>query len=828
MADILVRTFGRTLTVAALLAGALTPAAAHAQNPTTQQIEQALATRPGAGATVRSRISSSGLTPEQVRQRLTAAGYPANLLDAYMPGSAASAGDVAPDESVMKAASFLGLVDAQEAAAAKSGGSEVARVSAPAPAPEKPDSRIFGMDVFRRSTSQFQPDLAGPVDPSYKVGPRDVLALILTGGVETSYTLEVTREGFVVIPQVGQVYVANLTLDQVNDVLFPRLKQVYSGIGRDASAATKFYVTVAKLRTNQVFVIGEASAPASYQVSSVGTMLTALYGAGGPSGNGSMRKIELRRGGKVVSTLDVYDYLIKGDASRDVRLETSDVVFVPVHGPRVQISGEVIRPAIYEINSRETLRDVIAMAGGFTAEAGRRRVLVRRIVPPSERTTADASRDRTVLDLASADFNTGSGPTFPLQDGDQVEVLAISDRVRNQINVQGAVWSPGTQGFTAGMRLSDALRKAGGVKPDVKDVLITRLQSDQIHFQMRAAFSDTLGTLVEDMPLQEDDQIQVFGTTDFRPSRYVVITGAVKNGGRYGWHEGMTLHDIVQLAGGLVDGAYLDHAEVARLPRSRENGQLATTVNAPLDSTYLFERGIDGKYVGPPGLPAPQATATEFALQPYDNVLILRQPDWEAQRTVTLSGEVKFPGTYALLSKQERLSNVVQRAGGLTSRAYAEGALFTRTRGDLGRVAFNLSAAIREPGSRDDFVLVAGDELRIPTFDPTVRIEGAVHSPIAVAYVPGKKLGYYVNAAGGTTYNADRHKAYVRQPSGIVEPYIWRLFPLPDHKPKPAAGAVVVVPAKDPNDKKDWTAISGAVAQIFTSFVAIFAIMKRI
>lgn len=827
MADTLVRTFGRTLAAAALLVGVLAPVAASAQNPTTQQVEQALATRPGAGATVRSRINSSGLTPEQVRQRLTAAGYPANLLDAYMPGSAASAADAAPDESVMKAASFLGLVDAQEAAAAKGGGSEVARVSAPAPAPEKPDSRIFGMEVFRRSTSQFQPDLAGPVDATYKVGPRDVLVLILTGGVETSYTLEVTREGFVVIPQVGQVYVANLTLDQVNDVLFPRLKQVYSGIGRDASAATKFYVTVAKLRTNQVFVIGEASAPASYQVSSVGTMLTALYGAGGPSGNGSMRKIELRRGGKLVSTLDVYDYLIKGDASRDVRLETSDVIFVPVHGPRVQISGEVIRPAIYEINARETLRDVIAMAGGFTAEAGRRRVLVRRIVPPSERSSTDGGRDRTVLDLAAADFSTGTGPAFPLQDGDQVEVLAISDRVRNQINVQGAVWSPGAQGFAPGMRLSDALRKAGGVKPDVKDVLITRLQSDQIHLQLRAAFSDTLGTLVEDMPLQEDDQIQVFGTTDFRPSRYVVITGAVNRGGRYRWHEGMTLRDIIQLSGGLSDGAYLERAEVARLPGSRENGILATTVEVPLDSTYLFERGLDGKYIGPPGLQAPSARAGEFLLRPYDNVMILRQPDWELERTVSLGGEVRFPGTYALLSKQERISTLIQRAGGLTPRAYAEGALFTRMRGDLGRVAIDLRAALKEPGSRNDFVLVSGDELRVPTFDPTVKIEGAVHSPISIAYAPGKKLSDYVNAAGGATYLANKHKAYVRQPNGIVEPYKRRAFPLPDHDPTPAAGAVVIVPTKDPNDRKDWTAIVGSIAQTTASLVAIIVVLRR-
>lgn len=826
MADTLVRTFGKSLAVAALLAGALAPVATRAQNPTTQQVEQALATRPGAGATVRSRINSSGLTPDQVRQRLAAAGYPATLLDAYMPGGAVPAGEAAPDESVMKAVSFLGLVDSQEAAAIRSGVSEVSSVNAPPPARAKAEPRLFGVDVFRRSTSQFQADLAGPVDATYKVGPRDVLALIITGEVETSYTLDVTREGFVVIPQVGQVYVANLTLEQVNKVLLPRLKRVYSGIGLEATASTHFYVTVARLRTNQVFVIGEAAAPASYQVSSAGTMLTALYGAGGPSDNGSMRKIELRRGGKLVSTLDVYDYLIKGDASRDVRLETGDIVFIPMHGPRIQISGEVLRPAVYELTGSETLRDVIRMAGGFTPEAARRRVLIRRVVPPLDR-QASGGHDRTVLDVTSDEFATGFGPAFPLVDGDHVEIFGVAERVRNRIAVSGAVWSPGTQGFRPGMKLSDAVRLAGGARPDVKDALISRLQSDQSRLDMRVAFTDSLGTPAQDISLQEDDEIRVFGTNEFRPDRYVAITGAVNKGGRFPWHEGMTLRDLVHLAGGLDDGAYLVQAEVARLPESREGGITARTIFVPLDSTFLLERGLDGKYVGPPGISVSAATAPPFVVAPYDNVLILRQPDWRLDRSVTLTGEVKFPGTYTLQSLDERLSSVIKRAGGLSPRAYPAAAIFSRPRAEQGRIAIDLERVIRSPGSKDDFVLWPGDNLRIPSYEPTVKIEGAVHSPITVAYTPGKKLTYYVDAAGAPTYNADKGRAFVRQPNGIVDPYRRRWFFIPDHNPTPAAGAVVFVPTKDPNDKKDWTAITGSIAQAVAATVAIIAIARK-
>lgn len=795
-----------------------------AQQPTQAQVEKVLATNPAAGATIRQRIKSSGLSPEQIRQRLKASGYAESLLDSYL-GSAEGPAPEPAGSSVMDAVRALGIVDQQEAAALAAGAPAVAQVEAPAIQVEAAESRIFGLNVFRQRTSQFQPDLAGPVDASYKVGPRDVLALIITGGVEASYSLEVTREGFVVIPQVGQVFVANLTLDQLNRVLYQRLQAVYSGIGLEANASTRFYTTVSRLRTNQVFVIGEAVAPASYQVASVGTMLTALYGAGGPSDIGSLRAIQLRRGGRVVNTLDVYDYLIRGDARRDARMETGDVLFIPMHGPRVDLVGEVQRPAIYELKSGESLRDVIIMAGGFKPTAGRRRVVVSRIVPAAERDTL-GGRERRVLDVTSDAFDGDRGPEFALEDGDRVQVFPIADRVRNRVVVNGAVWNPGPQGLTPRMMLSEALRNAGGVKPEVKDVLITRVQSDQTQTTVRAFFRDTLGTLVADMPLQEDDEIRVYATTEFRPDRFVAINGAVRKDGRYEWREGMTLRDLVHEAGGFEDGAYLVEAEVARLPDDRRPGMLAETVRVPLDSTYLLERGLDGKYLGPPGLAAPRGIAADVPLRPYDNILILRQPEWLLERRVTILGEVPFPGTYSLRQKGEPLSSLVQRAGGVLPTAYLDAAVLMRPSRGVGRIAFSLQRGLSDVTNPDNVALEPGDTLTIPRYIPTVQISGAVHSPIAVAYVEGKRLSYYVDAAGGETYKAELSRAYIRQPNGIVEPYRKR-FLLPDGNPRAKSGAEVFVPEKDPNSKKDWTAIVGSVAQILASTVAVIAVITR-
>jgi protein involved in polysaccharide export with SLBB domain len=830
-----------------------------AQLPSPSDAQALLQSRPDLVNQLRQRITSSGMTPDQIRARLQAAGYPSNLLDSYMSNGVGPAGATpgAPgtgnDLDVLTAAKQLGIVDSTDFAlpyanpALQNNGLTVPncdtlvtdttsarRSGCPPYSPVSWTSHytnadsgkaIFGLDVFRLSTSQFDANLAGPVDENYRLGPGDRLMLILTGDVEVAHAIDVTREGFIVIPQVGQIQVANLTLGQLQDVLYSRLGRVYSGVRRGAGATTHFSVSLARLRTIQVYVTGDVIRPGSYRVSSTATAMTALYGAHGPTDNGGLRQIELRRGGKLVSTLDVYDYLLHGDASKDVRLETGDVVFVPVHSARVRVIGEVTRPATYELKPGETLSDVITAAGGYTAEASRRRVQIERILPANQR-VADG-RDRVVIDISSVATDAEEAGPVKMEPGDIVHVFGVADRVRDRIAVNGDVWSPGAQGFTLGMKIADALKAAGGVKADayLGDILVSRTRSDSTRVQLRAMLRDTAGNVNDDFPLQEDDEIRVFSVSEFRPKRFVAVTGAVRKPGRYPYREAMTVRDLVLLAGGMTEGALVQEAEIARLPEKRAEGQTAETFRVPLDSSYVFELGASSRANGSRGMALPEGrTAPDVGLKPYDNLLILRQPDWALQRTVAVTGEVRFPGHYALRTKSERLSDVIARAGGLTKEAYPQGVYFQRPQS--GRIGIDLAEVLKDPKDRDDMLLGDGDSIYVPRYNGVVTVKGAVNSPLAVAYVPGENVDFYIRAAGGATTKADVGRAYVTQPNGKVESAIRHHF-WPDFRPKPEAGGVVSVPEKE-GDSSNLLSQASTMASILTALASLAVVVTQI
>src|SRR5256714_2040252 len=404
---------------------AMAPSLASTQQPTAQQVQQALQQQPGLGDMVRSRIAQSGLSAEQIRSRLSASGYPSTLLDSYLNATGPETVPV-PGSQELAALQALGLPALTNPALRYDTG--LVRSARTTP------SEVFGVDVFQRTTTQFLPLLAGPVPPDYKLGPGDQLVLILTGDVELAYTLQVTREGFILVPQVGQLYVSNLTLDQLRDVLYARLGRVYSGVRRSPGATTRFDISVANVRANQAYVVGEVAQPGAYQISSLGTVLTALYAAGGVTERARLRGVEVRRFGKAVATFDLYDYLLRGDTKHDVRLETGDVVFVAVHGTRVEMKGAVRRPAIYELKPGETLGNLIVAAGGFKPDASLRRVVIERILPAAERGSEATARTRMEVGLAALHLPShGSGdpplpvavPKVELQDGDVVTVEAL-------------------------------------------------------------------------------------------------------------------------------------------------------------------------------------------------------------------------------------------------------------------------------------------------------------------------------------------------------------------------------------------------------------------
>lgn len=847
----------RLLLVASVMLLAAVPA--RAQAPSASQAQALLQARPELAAQVRQRISTSGMSPEQVRQRLRAEGYPENFLDSYLSGGTGESG--APSAEVVTALERLGITSTDDAAVMRT---MLRQRSASAPrdtvlppvyirddagrtaAQDSASYELFGLSLFRNATSEFIPVMDGPVDPQYRLGPGDELVLILTGEVELAHTLPITREGFIVIPQVGQLSVANLTMVQLEDLLYARLSRSYSGVRRGADAPTKFSISASRLRAIQVFVTGDVAKPSSYRVASTATAMTALYAAGGPTEQGSFRAVTVRRGGRVAATVDLYDYLLKGERGSDLRLENGDIVFVGPHGPRVRVTGEVIRPATYELRAGEGVRDALVAAGGFRPTALTSRVLLTRLVPANERGVG--GRDRVVIDVAAgASGGIASYPALPLAGGDEIRVLPVSDRVRGRVAVLGHVWNAGSQGFSAGLKLSDALRQAGGLKPDayLGQVSITRLRPDSTRVQLRATLEDTSGRVVNDLPLQEDDEITVYSLTEFRPERFVAIGGSVRRSGQYPWREGMTLRDLVLAAGGLRAGAYLREAEVARVPQDRRGGKTAVTVRVPLDSSYIGDYVTGVPYPGPLGeVTAGSRSSAEVALQPFDNVLIMQQPDWEQPRSVVLTGQVRFPGRYTLVSKTERLADVVERAGGLTTEAAVDAAYFGRVtsatsfRRDVeadstqialvqrSRVGLSLGQAMRQQGSTDNLVLIEGDSLDVPFRRSTVEIRGAVNAPSVITH-EGKRIGYYIRAAGGGALNGSERRAYVIQPNGKIEAR-QRLFWVIKLDPKPREGATVVVPIEADGAQSVQRVASTVqiIAQTLASFATVVILLR--
>jgi protein involved in polysaccharide export with SLBB domain len=756
----------KLLTIAALSALALSALdlpLAYAQVPTQtsgglpadmtpDQLAQLLQQNPQLGGLVRQRLQQSGLTLDQVREQLAASGYPPNLLDQFF---AAQPGQAPPavGSQEFSALQAIGLITPTVAAAWLRPDTGFIRSRAHPVAPESlaVGNYVFGVDVFGRSTTQFLPVVSGPVPPDYKFGAGDQLVLILTGGIERTYMLSVTREGFVLIPEVGQVFVSNLTLEQLRAVLFNRLSRVYSRLGRGPNASIQFDIAVANVRVNQISVVGEVRQPGAYSISALGTALTALYAAGGVTDRANMRQIDIRRLGRPLATLDLYDYLLHGNTRSDIRLESGDVVFVPLHGRRVQVTGAVERPAIYELAEGESLSDLLRASGGFRPNALLGRLAVYRILPASAR-------------------KPGPLPRAALS----VALVVAADR------------PPASAAHTGD--------EFGGVT-------------------------------VPSLPLENGDSVVVDSIGPLDAGLYVEIGGMVQKPGRYPWQDGMTLRDLVRLAGGPKIGAYLKDAEIARLPAERGQGQLAQTVRVPIDSTYLLERDATGRYIGPAGIAFPSPGAAEMPLAPYDNVLILKQPDFELQRTVFIGGEVRFPGNYSLRSKDERLMDLIDRAGGLTQQAYANGIRFYRREAEAGRVGIDLRRVLKNRRDKDNMLLAAGDSIVLPAYVPTVRVQGEVNSPGSVTYIEGQGLDYYLNAAGGVSFKGDRGRVYVQQPNGNVRAVHKRPFLFGSANPAPEPGALVVVPVRDTTSHANTAAILAAVGTIVASLTTIVVVI---
>ena len=720
--------------------GLATALSASAQIPTTPQEARRLVQENP--ELVRQQLLQSGLSESEIRAQLNAAGMPADALDQFLSGDSIIAA-TAFDDNARSALQLLGIAvetaDGLEFMSVITGMQldtdrrQILIDSLP----------IFGLDVFTRASSQFQPLLSGPVPDDYILGPDDQMVLILTGEVELTQELVVTREGFVVVPNVGRISVANLTMAALRVLLRTRLANSYSGIGRGTVFVS---VTLTQLRTIQIYVAGEVAQAGAFQLASVATVTNALYAAGGPTVLGSLREIKVqRRSGDDVS-LDLYPYLLEGDVSGDVILRQGDVVFVPLRGRRVKLYGSVIRPAHYELDVGSDLIDVLKASGGFAPEANRQRMTIHRVVRPSDR--GPGSSDRIAIDL-------GLKPS--------------SD--------------PGEPGHIGGV-------------------------------------------IIPPIGLQDGDSIVVDEVLDLRDSYYVSIAGMVAAPDTVPWREGMTIRDLMLLARGPTVGADLRAAQVSRLPDERGLGELADALLVPLDSSYISQRTADGRYVGPPGVSFPPAgSSPEFILQPYDQVLILRQPEFEMPQSVKITGGVSVPGEYTLLTKNDRVTDLLGRANGLLDTGYPEGARFWRTQDELGRINLDLPAALGDPSSQANILLQPGDSLHIPEYSPTVVVTGAVNSPVTVLYQDGEDLDYYLGNAGGYRNDADKGRVSVRYANGLAQTRSKFLFW--SSYPAPGPGSVVTVPAKDPADQFDTIGLITNLVGILGSLTTVIVVLTR-
>ena len=674
------------------------------------------------------------------------------------------------------------------------------------------ENATFGASFFHLDAGVFQPPSFGPVPDDYRLGVGDELVIHAWGEVDFQLTRVVDRDGCIILPRTGKIVCAGRTLGQAAASVREQLARSHASIdpGANASgngAGTQVEVTLGQLRPIRVYVIGEAARPGSYQLSSASTVLTALYAAGGPATTGSYREIRLLRGSQVVAKLDLYDYLVRGERGGDRLLQEGDTVFIPDRQRRVQVTGPVRRPMYYEMTAGESLADLLQYAGGLTPQAVQDLVHIRRVLAPKDRKPGQP--DHVFLDVALAGGRPAPGsPAGELLDGDHVVVDSIGERLDRFVDVRGSVKVPGRYEYRDGLTVNDLVAMAGGLWPDAMSdqAVIDRTSPEGDLFSVTIRLKEVLDGAAPPVPPQTRDVLHVFARWELQRRPQVYITGEVYQPVSPQWRQGMTLRELVLKAGGLKDSANLLQAEVSRLLEdavtsldiTKRPEQTVTVINVPLGADFLARD--DG-----------------FMLRPYDRVAIRRLPWWENQQTVMIRGEVFFPGQFSLERKDERLSALIRRAGGLRPDAYLEGARVVRGQDGVGNVALDLAQALAEPGSEHDIILQNGDEVIIPDRMFTVKVVGEVGFPTSLVWEEGKKINWYVDRAGGYLEKADKGKSRVVWPNGMSLPN--------KGGSKVIAGSTIIVPRKAPPEGESTLAvlkeISGILAGLATAWLVI-------
>jgi protein involved in polysaccharide export with SLBB domain len=696
--------------------------------------------------------------------------------------------------------------------------------------------KIFGADLFRNGNITFEPNLRIATPKSYVIGPDDKLLIDLTGDNEASYNLQVSADGVINLQYVGRIAVSGLTIEQASSKIKSLMGKTYPSL---KSGRTSLAINLGNIRSIKVILTGQLAKPGTYTLSSLSTVYNALYASGGPSENGSFRNIELIRNNKVIKTIDIYSFLLRGIQQGDIRLQDQDVINVPVYSKRVDIMGEVKRPALFEVLNNETLKDVIEFAGGFTTEAYQAKI----------KTFQNTDIERKIIDISSSEFGS-----YKPKNGDKYVVEAILDRFANRVEIMGSVFRPGVYELDKGLTLKGLINKSDGLTEDafLNRGYINRLNLDNTQSLISFDVAKILSGAQADIVLNREDKVTISSLFDLRDEYKISVQGEIRAPGTFEFAEGMTLESVLQMAGGFKEGATPDRIEIARRLKNSDINVASTR------TAEVFTVKVN---------PSLKLEGESFILKPFDIITVRNAEGFSIQKQVKLEGEVLYPGLYTITRKDERISDLIKRAGGLTAYAYADGASLKRPgaekvnpgdknainnkeeddkkflnlkraqeagvkdtlakeievkliQSDL--VGINLVRILKEAGERYDLIVEDGDIIRVPRTLQTVKITGEVLNPNSIVYSKGKSLKDYIIGAGGFTQSARKDGTYIKYANGSVAAVSKFLFF--NNYPIVKPGAEILVPKRAEREKmtaQSWIGIGTAVASLGAIIVSL-------
>ena len=682
---------------------------------------------------------------------------------------------------------------------------------------EQGGRKVFGRDIFNNKELTFEPNMNIATPQNYRLGPGDAVFVDIYGASQKSIQATVTPDGTIVLEGFGPVDVSGLTVAQANARLKATLGSRYS--------SSKVRLTVGQTKTIMVNVMGEVKAPGTYTLSAFASVFHALYMAGGTNDIGTLRNIKVYRNNKLVTTVDIYDYILNGKLTGNVRLADNDVIVVGPYDCLVNVTGKVKRPMFYEMKKNESVGTVLKYAGGFTGDAYKKTVKVIR----------KAGSKYSIFNVGEFDVNT-----FKVEDEDSIAIDSVIPRYSNMVEIKGAVFRPGMYqvgGEITGVR--SLLEHAEGVTEDafLQHAVMHRMKLDRTLEVIQVDVEGIISGRVADIPLKNEDVLYIPSKKDLLEKQTLTIHGEVIYPGKYAFADNTTVEDLIMQAGGLTDAASVMKVDVAR----RIADPHATEMTDTIARTYSFKLKDGFVIDGTPG----------FVLKPYDEVYVRTSPGFSEQKNVSIEGEIMFGGTYTLSKKNQTLSEIIKSAGGLTNTAYAKGARLMRklTSEERARmetilrmvkaqsgsgdtldikkldisntysVGIQLDKALEEPGSNYDIVLREGDRIIIPEYTNTVKISGDVMYPNTVSYKKGKGVKFYVDKAGGWGNRAKKSRAYIVYMNGTVAQV--------GKGAKPEPGCEIVVPTK-PEGRKMSTGEIVSIASGSASIAAMIATIANI